>query len=81
MSGEKGACDTPLVVDLAHVLFPKPLSTIGRHASKGGASNVNASAPVAAPTLSNMYRTICSATARDQPLLIVLSLAVAALYR
>lgn len=40
---------------------------------------MNASAPVAAPTLSNMYRTIWSATARDQPLLIVLSLAVAAL--
>ena len=40
---------------------------------------MDARAPDVAPTLSNMYRTIWSATARDQPLLIVLSLAVAAL--
>lgn len=40
---------------------------------------MDARAPGVAPTLSNMYRTIWSATARDQPLLIVLSLAVAAL--
>jgi ABC-type multidrug transport system fused ATPase/permease subunit len=36
-------------------------------------------APEAPPTLSQMYRTIWSATARQQPLLIFLSLAVAAL--
>lgn len=40
---------------------------------------MNVAAPNATPTLSNLYRTIWSATARDQHLLIFLSLAIAAL--